>query len=390
MKKLFLFFIFICLIVFTTGCGINKNIIEAPGPSECNLPHEYSFAVETDDVWTPTFQLCWNEFIKLIGTTKVEYVDGNPIIADELNKQKFLKEDLNPDDFYISVGKQTLKHKKNIEKAIWDKFKEKSDILNNFNFPDIPDYKTNKLFIYSILLKNFPFIAQFDNLPTDYFNNIQNQKYKYFGFMKDVQFTDIDSCENKRLLDKTLIPLFYVNDDDFALKIIDKTNKEEMILYLTNSNDSFENVYKEIQEKALKNNVYTQNRIQNTTKGHKNLPVEITNYYKIPYLHINKTLNFDNELSSKTIKGKNYKNNKNDTWKISKTVQTIKFDMDNKGAKLKSEAAISTENSIMFEEKIFLDNLFYFNRPFIIFLKEKNKNKPYFAARIKDGKYLIN
>ena len=64
--------------------------------------------------------------------------------------------------------------------------------------------------------------------------------------------------------------------------------------------------------------------------------------------------------------------------------------MDNKGAKLKSEAAMSVaKTSLDPEAKIILDNYYYFDRPFVIFLKEKGKDKPYFAARINDGKYLV-
>ena len=402
MKKIFLFFVIICLIGFTMGCKAQKTIVqdvtsdilpvvEAPEQSECNLPKdENGFAVETDDVWGPTFQLCWNEFINLIGTPKVEYVEGKPKLADELNKQKFIKDDLNPDDYYIAVGKQTLKLKRSIEKGIWDKFKEKSDILDKFTFPDIADDKTNQWFIYSMLLKNFPFIARFDNLPNDYFNKIETQKYKYFGFMKDVKFQDRDSDENKDKLEGTIESLFYANDNDFALKITDKNDKEEMILYLTDSNASFEQLYSEIKEKSLKKKEYTQNRTKDDLQKHPNAIISIVNYYKIPYLHIDRTTDFNKELADKDIKGKDYINNPGDIWVILKTLQTVKFDMDNKGARLKSEAALRVADKIaMYVEKIYLEDFYYFDRPFVLFLKEKGKDKPYFAVRIKDGKYLV-
>ncbi len=396
MKKIFLFFVVICLIGFTAGFKTQKTavkddtldslpIVEAPKAIECNLPKdEYSFAVETDDVWVPTFQLCWNEFIKLVGTAKIEYVEGNPKLADELNKQKFIKDDLTPDDYYIAVGKQTLKFKKSIEKGIWDKFKEKSDILGQFKFPDISDDKTNQWFIYSMLLKNFPFIVQFDNVPSDYFNKIETQKYKYFGFMKDNKYQDRDSSKNKIKLESTIESLFYANDDDFALKITDKNDKEEMILYLTDSNASFEKLYSEIKKKSLKKKEYTQNRTKDDLQKHPNAIIDICNYYKIPYLHIDRTMDFDKELANKDIKGKN------DIWVILKTLQTVKFDMDNKGARLKSEAALSMKNeTAKYVKKIFLEDFYYFDRPFVLFIKEKGKDKPYFAVRIKDGKYLV-
>ena len=68
---------------------------------------------------------------------------------------------------------------------------------------------------------------------------------------------------------------------------------------------------------------------------------------------------------------------------ISKAIQSIKFELDNKGGSIKSEAAIEMRQGAMFEE----DNkirTFYIDNEFAIFLIEKDKNVPYFAAKIAD------
>ena len=56
--------------------------------------------------------------------------------------------------------------------------------------------------------------------------------------------------------------------------------------------------------------------------------------------------------------------------------------MDNTGVKLKSEAGMiaSTTALLPAEEPRF----FYFDDTFVVFLKEKGKNKPYFALRVHD------
>ncbi len=355
-----------------------------------NKLNALSFATETADVWTPTFQLCWNEAIKLIGRSKIEYINGNPKLANELNKQKFHKYDLSDEAYYISVTKQTLKHKKEIETAIWNKFKEKSDILNKFKFENIPDEKTNEWFIYSILLKNFNFIVPFDDLGTSFFNNVKDKKYKFFG---------IDEQSSKRMNDINIARsnidfLFFANENDFAVKIYDKGRKDELILYLTDSNASFDNLYVEILEKTARKNEFTKNRTDSIRKEYEQdivntISIVYYDYLKVPFIKINEEFNFDKELAGKPIKGKSYEKNKNDIWQIGKTIQTIKFEMDNKGAKLKSEAAISMGKGAAFNRIITINNHYYFDRPFVMFLKESDKNKPYFAARIKDGKYLV-
>ena len=350
--------------------------------------NKVKFAVETNDVWTPTFQLCWNELINLIGTPKIQYVDKTPNLADELNKTPFYKEDLDESSYYISVSKMTQKHKKEIEKAIWEKFQEKSDILDKFTFENVSDNKTNKWFIYSMLLKNFRFYTPYKELDSDYFNSDNKTKYKYFGFTK----THMDNEAKEALEQGYTDSLFYINDEDFALKLTDKDKNEEMILYITSSDASLETIYNEVLDKSKYKNEYIKARAKEASQKYGNYTrIRFNNYYKIPFLHIDEQFNFDKELADKDIKDKTY-NATGYTWRILKTLQTVKFDMNNEGAKLKSEAAIAIMENAAFHEPetiIDIDNNYYFDRPFVIFLKETGKDKPYFAAKIKDGKYLV-
>ena len=381
MNKLKYIFISI-LIVLTVVLTIKTAICE-----EKQSENKIHFAVETSDAWTPTCQLCWNELINLVGTPTIQYVDKNPKLADELNKQVFTKDDLNENSYYISVTKMTQKHKKEIEKAIWEKFQEKSDILDQFTFDNVPDNKTNKWFIYSMLLKNFKFFTPYKIQDTDYFNKAEEAKYKYFGFTK--KHNDKDA---KEILEHQYTEhLFYVNDDDFALKLFNKDKDEEMILYLTNSKESFENIYDELLQKSQKKLDYIRLRSKEASEKYGSYArIRYNNYYKIPFIHIDKTLNYDKELADKDIKDKTYYST-GYTWNILKTLQTIKFDMDNEGAKLKSEAAPAVMKATAMNPEMIvnIDNNYFFDRPFVIFLKESGKDKPYFAARIKDGKYLV-
>ena len=67
---------------------------------------------------------------------------------------------------------------------------------------------------------------------------------------------------------------------------------------------------------------------------------------------------------------------------IDKAIQSIKFSLDEKGGKVKSEAGMD----VKFETSV-LENksrYFYVNDTFALFLKESNKDKPYFALRVDD------
>ena len=88
MKKLLVMLLMLTIGIAATGCK---------GEDIKNIQTEPLVQTASQDAWTSTFQLCWNEFIKLVGTEKIEYVEGNPPLADELNKQLFTKDDLSED-----------------------------------------------------------------------------------------------------------------------------------------------------------------------------------------------------------------------------------------------------------------------------------------------------
>ena len=58
--------------------------------------------------------------------------------------------------------------------------------------------------------------------------------------------------------------------------------------------------------------------------------------------------------------------------------------MNHKGVKLKSEAAMTVMTTALLPAEEQTPRLFYFDDTFVIFLKEKEKNSPYFALRVND------
>ena len=70
---------------------------------------------------------------------------------------------------------------------------------------------------------------------------------------------------------------------------------------------------------------------------------------------------------------------------IKKALQTIKFEIDKKGGKVKSEAIITTEaTAIMDEPDAKMPRHFYLDDSFVMFLIEEGKENPYYATKITD------
>ena len=96
---------------------------------------------------------------------------------------------------------------------------------------------------------------------------------------------------------------------------------------------------------------------------------------KIPNINMFEEKVFE-ELTNRRVMGTNLV--------INQAMETIKFDMNNRGVKLKSEAAMTVMTTALLPPEELVPRLFYFDDTFVIFLKEKGKKKPYFALRVND------
>ena len=100
--------------------------------------------------------------------------------------------------------------------------------------------------------------------------------------------------------------------------------------------------------------------------------------FKAPKLKIDILRNYEE------LKGKEFETVNKDIVRINKAIQTIKFTLDENGGEIKSEAVIYAYTTSVGDFIKENPRYFYLDDTFAIFLKEKDKDKPYFAARIDD------
>ncbi len=332
------------IVFFALGCFMlsgftffKKNINNKPSAVQAQSIN--------NKVWCVTFQLVWNDVMdKVLNGNPINFEGGTPQIADELNKRLYTKDILNENSYYITNGKMNTKLKKEIEKAIWKKFKEKSDILDMLNWGSKDSY-----LFYAMLKKDFNFIQIFDRYNPDTFND-SKEKVKYFGIKE----------KSDKKLDENIMVLFYKSSDEYAVKLNTK-EKEDVILLRTSQDDNFENLYKYVQDNMMFDEFGKKDTL------------------KVPDINVDEIISYS-DLCGKRILGTNIL--------ISQALQTIKFKMDNKGGSLKSEAAIALMKTALAPSPE-RPRHFLFDKPFILFLKESEKDKPYYAMKITDTKYLV-
>ena len=316
--------------------------------------------IQADTMWCWTFQVVWNEMLDLIETGVV----FSPQLqeAENLNKESFTKEELSDDSYYVKSALMTKQVKKEIENWIKEKFDETSDILDKLNWNDAPEtdegYKwkdTKRYIFYTMLKKVFKFAKAFDKLDPEPFDD----KYE------NIEYFWIKGSSSSSLYSQVNV-LYYNSEDDFAVSL--ETNEwEYVILSLWTNGDNFLNTYNAIENKS--NKYRWKKRFWEY------------DYLKVPMLSVNQLRRYDE------FKNKIFYSSTGSICKINEALQTIQFDLDEEGWKIKSEAVIDMLKtdwiaSFSFEEPDY--RYFYFNRPFMIFLQESDKELPYFAAQISD------
>lgn len=296
--------------------------------------------ITTDSVWCGTFNLIWNDLRNDLAKQDIVFSSQLDVVSN-LNKGTFNTNYLGDDSYYKVYGHPTFELKKTIEKNIKDKFNETSDILDSFTFEEEND---RDYILYVMLKKVFNFNKEFTDLGYGDFDTYSN--IKYFG---------INSDTSDEVREQVYV-YYYNNKDDFAIKISTKENDEVIIAKGIKSN-SFLDIYNDIQKENDSNHTFISSDVLKVP----NISFKIKSSF--PELE-NKPFNFSN--------GKEYV--------IDKTLQTIEFELDKSGGKIKSEAGIGVKNtSIGANEKI---RTFNVDSSFVLFLKEENKDLPYFATRI--------
>lgn len=301
-----------------------------------------------EDFFTPAFQLIWNDFSDKFVKGSIEFVDGNPAIVNNLNKKRVNDSMFSSKDLYKTIGLQTVKTKKRIERDLKRKFKETSKLLDAIQWYNKTD---DKYVLYAMFKKDVLFLNAFKDLSPASFANSKD-KYKYFGITR-----------NTEAYAKEITPIYYNSKNDFAVKLATK-NGDEIILLTDNSNKPVFEIW---------DNFYT-----NKLSKKSDLTFDEDSKLLVPQIDFKNRINYK-ELTNRKIKGSKYV--------IDTALEDIEFSLDKNGAKIRNEAIMSVKRMALRPDS--LQKIYNFNKPFILFIRSKDDKVPYFALKIKDTKYLV-
>ena len=332
-KVLKIFVISICATVALTGIVYATTVIYnkyIKNNTNHNITMNPSYQSTLDEntinnLWVGTLDLAWKELEDKIGLNKIELEGEMPQIANDLNESTFSKEMLNPNDYKI-----------NVERTV-----------------------TNGYKIDATLNKELNFLESFDNF-NDYkwtFGN-SDEAIKYFGINnaspekmnRNVEILFYNKLNNGSLL-----------SNDMAIKLKTKEG-DEIILYRTDDKKSFDEYYEDIKAK---------------TKNYKGrTEFSEDDELRIPYVKVNGMINY------KQLYDKKIKNSKG--LYIYDVIQNVNFYLNERGCNLSSKATMVTEYMGIGQDTKYC----YFQDTFIVFMKEANSDKPYFALKVDNNDIL--
>ena len=309
--------------------------------------------IMSDTSWCATFQLVWNDLKNELVKQDIK-MSPQPIIADNLNKGSFTEDMLSDEYYYKIYGPKSPSLKAEIEKGIKEKFNQTSDILNDFDWSEKGTTASDpkRYFFYTMLYREFEYLYKFDTLDNG-----------NFGKYKDVEYFGIDNKSNEELKENIRV-LYYNSKDDFAV-VLKTKNHDEVIMVKSPEGNTFNQIYENMNKKTQESTSSTYMKEED--------------YFKAPKLKFNVKKDYV-ELA-----GKMFPTADGDVLEIAKALQTIQFEIDEKGGKVKSEAAIDVKDGLAIDPGAKpKPRYFYLDNTFALFLREEGKELPYFAARIED------
>jgi hypothetical protein len=308
-------------------------------------------------IYCSTFQIAWNMLQDGIVREEIK-LSGDPPIAKMLNKQRSTAKDLSEDCYVAMVGELTEEFLRRINNALKEKFGDQApDQVKETILPGVP-----QIFSYAYLYKNLQFPLEFESLenPVHFHSQDTVTDVKAFGIEKL-------SDANKEL-GKQVQVIEYEREAGYA------SAPKSFIIGLKSKSENDQIILACVEPEA--NLLETIEMVSKKVEQAPPASLKPDETLQIPKLDFN----VDHSFSELT--NRNFLNEGWEGWFISKATQWIRFKLNEKGAVLKSEARI-----VMLKGPI--SRRFVFDKPFLIYLKQKEAEYPYFAMWVDNAELLM-
>ncbi|MEW5894821.1 MAG: hypothetical protein AB1650_03525 [Candidatus Omnitrophota bacterium] len=297
-----------------------------------------------------TFQIAWDILSDEIIKEPLQLSD-HPKMEQALNQRLTGVNDISEDYYLAMAGFNKDGIVEKIKQALKAKFNETPGI-------DITLERSEDILAYAFLFKDLKFDNEFENLDAPILFKGESP-VKSFG-IKKYAFD-----EDYRKVGEQVEILDYTSDDDFVLLLKSDSPRDEIILA------------KVKQGKTL---LETVDSVFSRIGNKETVSLGEGDTLQIP------KIDFDILREYSEIMGKGILNKGFADYVVSKAIQSIRFRLNEKGALLKSEAAIAGRFKSI---SVNAPKNLVFNQSFLLCLKEKSGKYPYFVMWVDNAELLI-
>jgi len=333
----------------TDAASLGKTIVS---------PHlEQAIVPGKNVLWCGTFQLAWNEACQLAGGD-LPSSGEQPLMIAALNKHSFTRESLDDSSYVAMAGFAGDGIHEKIQKAIDAKFH--GQVHPEF----IPDKsltpRPQDFIAYACLYKYLSFPTPFERLD----NSLK------FGDTPVPAFGLGPYKESLEKMYPQVLILDYQSEDDFIIELKTKSDGDRLILAKMQTQatlaDTLTNIASRIAGKPIE--AATTNDLLQVPR----IKFDITRHYsEIVGLHL---IPKDPAVAKDLY--------------VQSAVQNTKFELDENGVKLKSEASMSF--ACAKHEEPVPKHKMIFDKPFLILMQRKGAPTPYFALWVDNPEILVS
>lgn len=312
-------------------------------------------------LYCASFQIAWGKMRNQVIKEDIRLADNSPT-ARQLNRQLLGNDDVSSGSYVAEAGVFSQELIERINRGLREKFGDQGG--ESFKMPQTTAGERS-IIAYAYLQKNLEFRTEFEKLtsPVLFQGNGSSTPLVAFGIEK---FTYSNHLHEK--LQNQVAIYDYRDDNDFILSLTSKSDDDEIILAKVKPGKNLLDTY----QAAAK-------RIDTGKK---------TTIWENESLKIPK-IDFDLSYSFPELEGKRLLNNGWEGWLIAKALQDTRFKLDEKGAVLKSRAffmAMKAEAPAPGNAK---PRMFIFDKPFLIYMKQKIGKYPYFVLWINNPELML-
>lgn len=353
--------------------GVEWPPSSLPDPSELPLPRLAADFRSTDvlpvpteavtagrnHVYCATFEVAWADARAALGGGPI-MLDGMPPMATMLNAHTFDRRNLSANSFFARGGPGTSRFRNEIREEVANKFPNSGTRL----LDEVQGERA--LLLHAYLLKSLRFETAFDDLPQPLAFRAAsgNTLVRSFG----IRSLDDSDVRGEQLQAQVRI-LDYASDDDFALQLTAADSKDVIVLAKMMPAATLDDTVTKVRSRIAKpDSLHTETRILNDES------------LTIPRLIIGVERRYS-EIIGRDIIGS--------TLYVGEAVQTVRFRLDETGALLESEALVIGDDEPSGAKRSPPGHRkFIFDRPFLIYLIERDADQPYFAAWIETAELM--